>query len=83
MTNQAFERGREHRELSVLGGLSYLAGNLDAYLRDIADAVATLAGVDWAVVTLSCGGSQMRVMASTLPLAPEHQSTRSVHGEVA
>jgi signal transduction histidine kinase len=83
MTNQAFEPGREHRELSALGGLSYLAGNLDAYLGDIADAVATLARVDWAVVTLSCGGSQVRIMASTLPLAPEHESARSVHGQVA
>lgn len=80
MTAQALELDRQQCELDVLGGLSYRAGNLGAYLREIANAVAALVRVDWVAITL-CRSGHEQVLASTLSLSPA-QTTKSVHGEV-
>ena len=67
-----------HRILEVLSALSYQAGELKSYLRDIACGVSQLLNLDWSVVTL-CQNGQERVMASSLDIgAGDH--IYSLHG---
>lgn len=68
----------EERILEVLSLLSYRAGELDNYLRDIACGVSHLLELDWTVVTL-CRNEQERVMASSLNLS-EGDRVYSLHG---
>jgi signal transduction histidine kinase len=58
---------QEQRILEVLSALSYRAGELDAYLSDIACGVSQLLNVEWAVVTLYQDGVE-QVMASNRDL---------------
>jgi signal transduction histidine kinase len=75
-TPQAWRQA--HRILEVLSALSYRAGELKSYLRDIACGVSELLNLDWSVVTL-CQNGQERVMASSLDLG-EGEHVYSLHG---
>jgi signal transduction histidine kinase len=71
---------RQQSVLRALGSLSYRAGDLETYLREIADAVASLTRVHWVAITLCTDGWE-RVLASTLDPEPD-PSAKAVHGEV-
>jgi signal transduction histidine kinase len=70
---------REQRTLELLSSLSYRAGELDSYLKEIACGVSQLIGLDWSVVTLVCGEDRDRILASNIPLG-NPEAIYSLHG---
>jgi signal transduction histidine kinase len=80
MTARSIIVDRQQCMLRSLGSLSYQAGDLETYLREIAAAVASLTRVDWVAITLCSDGCE-RVLASTLDPNPD-RSVKAVHGEV-
>lgn len=70
---------REQRTLELLSSLSYRAGELDSYLKEIACGVSQLIGLDWSVVTLVCGEDQDRILASNITLG-NPEAIYSLHG---
>jgi signal transduction histidine kinase len=76
------DQRRELEALQTLGRLSYLTGDLERYLNELAAAVAALLRADWVAITLHLDQRRCRVLASTLALSPE-QRTGSIHGAAA
>jgi PAS domain S-box-containing protein len=69
----------EQRILECLSSLSYRTGELETYLRAIAQGVNDLVGLDWSVVTL-CQGDSERILASTIDLGEAAHQIHSLHG---
>ncbi len=71
---------KEQHILEILASLSYRAGELGDYLRQIACGVSELLGFDWTVITL-CREGMERVMASSLDMG-EGDHVYSLHGSL-
>lgn len=71
-----WQRERQTRE--ILSSLSYRAGELSHYLKDIACGVSQLLEIDWSVVTL-CQDEFETVLASSVDLG-DGEHVYSLHG---
>jgi PAS domain S-box-containing protein len=69
----------EQRVLEVLSSLSYRAGELHPYLREVAQGVTDLIGLDWSVITLCQDGFE-QILASTIDLGAAADQSYALHG---
>ncbi len=76
-----FEQWRQQKILDVLFSLSYRTGELSGYLKEIACDVSKLIEIDVCVVTL-CQQGFGKVLASSIDLEEEDNSTHSLHGQL-
>ncbi|MDJ0619427.1 MAG: ATP-binding protein [Calothrix sp. MO_192.B10] len=76
-----FEQWRQQKILDVLFSLSYRTGELSGYLKEIACDVSKLIEIDVCVVTL-CQQGFAKVLASSIDLNEEDNSTHSLHGQL-
>jgi len=71
----------DQRTLAVLSSLSYRTGELNSYLREVAQAVSELMSLDWSVVTYCQDGSE-RILASSIDLGDTTNEVYSLHGSL-
>jgi PAS domain S-box-containing protein len=71
----------EQRTLAILSSLSYRTGELSYYLREVAQGVSELIGLDWSVVTY-CQDECERILASTIDLGEAASAVYSLHGSL-
>lgn len=71
----------EQRTLAILSSLSYRTGELSSYLREVAQGVSELIGLDWSVVTY-CQDDCERILASTIDLGEAANKAYSLHGSL-
>jgi len=69
-----------NQTLRILSSLSYRTGELNDYLKLVADNVSEMLGSDWVAVTL-CREGQEQILASSIKLA-ESSLEGSIHGTV-
>lgn len=69
---------QQRQTVEILSSLSYRAGELGHYLKDLACGVSQLLEIDWAVVTLCQDGFE-KVLASSIDLGDGEQ-VYSLHG---
>lgn len=71
----------EQRTLAILASLSYRTGELNSYLREVAQGVSELIGLDWSVVTY-CQDNQERILASSIDLGDTTNEVYTLHGSL-
>ena len=71
----------DQQTLAILSSLSYRTGELGSYLREVAQGVSELIGLDWSVVTY-CQDDQERILASTIDLGDAANEAYSLHGSL-
>jgi signal transduction histidine kinase len=69
---------QQRQTMEVLASLSYRAGELNHYLKELACGVSQLIKIDWSVVTLCQDGFE-KVLASSIDLG-EGEHVYSLHG---